>query len=278
MDLGIATLAASSSDWFPEATLEEGLPVLAEAGFTHLEYNDQTFPKYKDLTQPQAREVRRQAADLGLTLWSAHSFCGESDLSALDPEHRRASLELHLRCVQRLGWLGVRNFVVHQIEGPPALLPQRIPYGLEAVRRLCEAGSECGVRILVENFVQFGCAEVRDFAEQVGSDNVGIVFDVGHAHHTPRSEPEEIAACGALLASLHVHDNHGPATGDEHLLPGHGTTDWLPILRALDGAGYTGPFLMEVFPRVKGSREDAHAFVREAAGAARAVLAAGASA
>jgi sugar phosphate isomerase/epimerase len=167
---------------------------------------------------------------------------------------------------------------VHQIEGPPGGLPERRPSGLEAVRRLCEAGSECGVRILVENFVQFDCAEVRRFAEDVGSDNVGIVFDVGHAHHTPRSEPDEIAACGDLLVSLHVHDNHGPAAGDEHLPPGYGTTDWPRVLRALAEVGYTGPFLMEVFPRTKGSREDAHAFVREAAEAAQAVLATGASA
>jgi sugar phosphate isomerase/epimerase len=273
MHLGIATLAASSDVWFPEATLYEGLPVFAAAGLTYLEYNDQTLPKYKSLTQAEAQDIRRRAEDLGLVLWSSHSFCAESDLSSLDRGQRQAAMDLHLRCVQRLGWLGVRSFVVHQIEGPAATVPLRLPYGLESVARLCEAGADCGVRILIENFAQFDCRQVRRFAEQLGSDNLGIVLDIGHAHHTPRSEPDEIATCGDLLLSLHVHDNHGPASGDEHLPPGYGTTDWPPILRALDSVGYTGPFLMEVFPRTKGTVADAHAFVREAADAARQVLA-----
>jgi len=273
MNLGIATLAASSDIWFPDATLYEGLPVLAAAGLTYLEYNDQTLPKYKSLSQAEARDIRRRAEDFGLVLWSSHSFCAESDLSTPDPVRRREAVELHLRCVERLGWLGVQNFVVHQIEGPAATVAMRLPYGLESVARLCEAGRDCGVRILIENFVQFGCRQVRRLAEELGSDNLGIVFDVGHAHHTPRSEPDEIAICGDLLASLHVHDNHGPASGDEHLPPGYGTTDWPPVLDALAAVGYAGPFLMEVFPRTKGAAADAHAFVHESASAARAILA-----
>jgi sugar phosphate isomerase/epimerase len=271
--IGIATLAASSHVWFPDQTIHEALPVLQEAGITCLEYNDQTLPAYKDLSKSEAADIRRRADDLGLVLWSAHSPCLEGDLSATDAKERRAAVELHLRCIERLGWLGISNFVVHQIAGSGDGIPVKTPYGIESTIELCEAGEECGVRILVENFVNFDSGRCREFVEGTAQGNIGIVFDVGHAHHTPLDAADEVGVCGDMLASLHVHDNHGLATGDEHLPPGQGTVAWPEVLRALRDVHYQGPFMMEVFPREAGSPEDARRFVCEAVEAARSVLA-----
>ncbi len=272
MKIGIATLAASSHVWFPDQTIHEALPVLHDAGITYLEYNDQTLPAYKDLTQSEAADIRRRTDDLGLILWSAHSPCLEGDLSAIDAKERRAAVELHLRCIERLGWLGIPNFVVHQVAGSGDEIPVKTPYGIESIVELCEAGEECGVRILVENFVNFDSGRCRQFVEGTAQDNIGIVCDIGHAHHTPLDAADEVGVCGDMLTSLHVHDNHGPATGDEHLPPGLGTVDWPRVLRALEEVGYEGPFMMEVFPRQAGSAGDARRFVREAAEAARRAL------
>ena len=272
MDIGIATLAASSHIWFPDQAIDEALPVFGEAGIRYLEYNDQTLPAYKDLTRTQASGIRKRADDLGLVLWSAHSPCMEGDLSAVDDRERRQAVALHLRCLERLGWLGIPHFVVHQVAGSADEIPAKTPYGVESVVELCEAGAECGVRILVENFANFDAAHCRKFVQETASENIGIVFDIGHAHHTPVDAADEIRVCGDMLVSLHVHDNHGSATGDEHLPPGLGTVDWPSVLRALEDVGYAGPFMMEVFPRQAGSPEDARRFVYQAAEAARQVL------
>ena len=55
---------------------------------------------------------------------------------------------------------------------------------------------------------------------------------------------EEIDIAGDRLWSLHVHDNHGEA--DEHLIPGLGTIQWPPVLKALERINYAGPFMMEI--------------------------------
>jgi len=222
MDIGIATLAASSHTWFADATLYEGLPVLKKAGIKYLEYNDQTLPAYKDLPKAEAEEIRRRCDDLDLVLWSAHSPCLEGDLSAIDAAERRAAADLHLRCIERLGWLGVRNFVVHQVAGPWDQLPSKVGYGIESVVELCEAGAECGVRILIENFAPFGCFRVRDFAEQTGSRNIGIVFDIGHAHHTPVDEAEEITAWATCSSASTSMTTTGRAPGTSTYPPATG--------------------------------------------------------
>ncbi len=178
----------------------------------------------------------------------------------------------HLRRIDRLGRLGIPNFVVHQVAGTADEIPMKTAYGVESVVELCEAREECGVRILVENFVNFDSSRCREFIAETACENIGIVFDIGHAHHTPLDAAEEIGVCRDMLASVHVHDNHGPATGDEHLPPGLGTVDWPAALWALNEVGYRYPFMMEVFPREAGSPDDARRFIHEAAEAARAVL------
>ena len=45
--------------------------------------------------------------------------------------------------------------------------------------------------------------------------------------------------------SLHVQDNHGPGSGDEHLLPGDGVIDWKRFLDLLVEIGYRGDLVLE---------------------------------
>ena len=246
MKIGIATLVCSSVRTAPDIDMFAALEMLAEAGFDCVEYNDQSSPQFFRASDAEMAQVRRKAEELGIELWSAHSPCGDYDLTSLDDEKYAEALAVHLRSVAALSVAGVKHFVVHQVGGPVAEWPQRFGRSAEAVGALCEAGERRDVKILIENFTGYGSRELLQLIDAVRSPQLGIVFDVGHAHRGVLPLASEVRLCGEHLTSLHVHDNHGPTAGDEHLPPTWGTVNWREFLDALADVGYAGPFLMEV--------------------------------
>lgn len=244
MKIGIATLVCSSHRTAPDTRMPQALEMLSEAGFDCVEYNDQSLPQYFRASDEELKPVREKAAALGIRLHSAHSPCGDYDLTSLDGAKYAEALEVHLRSVRALAKLGVGCFVVHQMGGPRAEWPRRFDRAVEAVARLCGEAGVRGMKILIENFTGYGCRELRKIIAAVDSSALGICFDVGHAHLSGLPMGEEIEISGDRLWSLHVHDNHGKE--DEHLPPGMGTVDWPSVVAALRRIRYAGPFLMEI--------------------------------
>jgi len=248
LDIGIATLACSSTEFFPDIDIYHGLELIRQCGFTHVEYNDQSFPSFCDADEAELTRIGDHARSLGLTLWSSHSPCARGDIFDEDAAKRRAAIDLNIRCLDGLAAAGVARIVVHQAETGLDDNTRVPPQSVDAVGELCETGGERGVRILVENFGRFPTRLCVDLCRQVDSEHLGIVIDTGHAHHTPLDVADEIRVAGPFLESLHVHDNAGPEAGDQHLPPGFGTIEWPKVLSALGDVGYAGPFMMEIIP------------------------------
>ncbi len=267
MEIGIATLACSSWRTAPDIDMMQALGMLAEVGYDCVEYNDQSLPQYFRADEDELRTVAERAAEVGIRMHSAHSPCGDYDLTALDDGKYAEALDVHLHCVEALAEVGVEYFVVHQVGGPSEQYPERYDRAVEALSALCAEAETRGMKILAENFPAHPCAEVRRIVESVGSPDVGICFDVGHAHVDGLSMTGEIEAAGDRLWSLHVHDNDG--TGDQHLPPGWGTVDWAEVMRGLHDIGYCGPFMMEVMrERPEAAALSPLEFVRESYAAA----------
>jgi sugar phosphate isomerase/epimerase len=94
-----------------------------------------------------------------------------------------------------------------------------------------------GVTICVENTTsEMGDpAYLRSFIEETRLTGLRVNFDIGHAHLAdgPEAEriPKSFEPVRELVASAHIHDNHGDK--DEHLPPYDGSIDWpsaLPLL------------------------------------------------
>ena len=81
-------------------------------------------------------------------------------------------------------------------------------------------------------------AYLRSFIDETRLTGLRVNFDVGHAHLTDGREADRISKSfeplRALVASAHIHDNHGEK--DEHLPPYDGTIDWPSALRVLNAA------------------------------------------
>ncbi len=276
MQIGLATLICSSIQTAPDNDLLHCMPLFREAGVTAIEYNDQSLPRYWCDDEGALRAVAAQAQRDEIQLWSAHNPCAEWDLSSPDRLHWQAAVEAHAAMIRRLAAIGVQHFVVHHVSGPVHRDPSRAERGRQAIEALLPLAEKAGITLLVENFANWPVAKLLPLVQAFDSEYLGIVVDVGHAHHSalPVTPAEEIRLAGQYLRSLHIHDNHGPDSGDEHLPPGWGTIDWPEVLRALKEVDYSGPFMMEVIrhtPAMQSIPPDEAVFV--AADAARSVLA-----
>jgi sugar phosphate isomerase/epimerase len=96
-----------------------------------------------------------------------------------------------------------------------------------------------GVTICVENTTsEMGApAYLRSFVDDTRLP-LRFNFDIGHAHLADGPEEDHIEAGFAplreLVASVHVHDNHGEK--DEHLQPYDGSIDWEAAVKTLKTA------------------------------------------
>jgi sugar phosphate isomerase/epimerase len=124
------------------------------------------------------------------------------------------------------------------------------------VREVAREAERLGLRVAVEPFQREGIeswsilntlGDAASFVDEVGSDAVGIQFDVWHLWNTPDLF-EEIPRHAHLVAGVHVADYREPTRGwADRVLPGDGVADVAAVLGALDDAGWDGYYDLEIF-------------------------------
>jgi sugar phosphate isomerase/epimerase len=234
---------------YPEIALGDELNLAIGIGASVLEI----LPEWSCLPDPAL--VRRQAADVGMTIHSAHGCWGgrtiraqRVDLGAPDAATQRESIDDLKACVDWLADAGGRYLVVH----PGGLsLPQerqdRRAALVSGLGELAEHARATGVIACVENmppgvYPGSRMAELAEIMRELDHPQLALALDTGHAN-IGASAAEETLAAGSLLATTHVHDNNGRQ--DSHEPPGYGTVDWAHWGQALDQIGYRGPIMLE---------------------------------
>jgi sugar phosphate isomerase/epimerase len=127
---------------------------------------------------------------------------------------------------------------------------------VRGVREIAREAERLGLRLAVEPFQLEGIeswsildtlGDAAEFVDEVGSDAVGIQFDVWHLWNTPELL-DEIPRHAHLIAGVHVNDWREPTRGwADRVLPGDGAADLPAILGALDDAGWNGLYDLEIF-------------------------------
>src|SRR5229473_2463486 len=116
---------------------------------------------------------------------------------------------------------------------------------MTSIEHLRAFAKPLGVRILLENIPnELSTPEkLVEFIQGAHFDDVGVCFDLGHAHIMSNvSEAYEILK--GYVHSTHVHDN--AKDRDSHLWPGAGSIDWKEATELLRSAPHTPPLLLEV--------------------------------
>lgn len=143
------------------------------------------------------------------------------------------------------GELNIPVIVLHPIENVG------LEVNVEYFRRLSKIAAEYGVKIAVENYgyLHNFYSRINNIVEtiiKVGSDNLGICLDTGHANievYTGRVDESIYESNGYLLAT-HVSDNDG--LSDQHLFPGKGIIDWKKVFKAFKEIKFSKPLNLEV--------------------------------
>jgi sugar phosphate isomerase/epimerase len=116
---------------------------------------------------------------------------------------------------------------------------------MTSIEHLRAFAKPLGVRILLEN-IPNDLSTPEKLVEMITGahfSDVGVCFDVGHAHMAGRiSDAFEILK--GYIRSTHIHDNKKDR--DSHLWPGDGSIDWKEAMELMRSAPHVPPLLLEI--------------------------------
>jgi sugar phosphate isomerase/epimerase len=122
------------------------------------------------------------------------------------------------------------------------------------IRQICDHAADLDMKIAVENMVNMPALlgrrpeEIAGILETVDRENVGFIFDVGHAN--TNGNVENFLKLKDIMIHAHMHDNHGER--DEHLPIGNGTVPWNKVAAGLKD--YKGRIVTESRSLEEGQR------------------------
>jgi sugar phosphate isomerase/epimerase len=171
------------------------------------------------------------------------------DLSALDENERKESVQAHIEAAKFIAKLGGNILVIHgsahfqdEVE-----LPQRSRLSAQSIAELADACGELGVKIAIEllspPLVGHSAALILYLLAQADRPNIGVCIDVNHIFPPSRIVPT-VRLLGPKILTLHISDYDG--TVERHWLPKQGVIDWHALIMALNDVNYAGAFVYEV--------------------------------
>jgi sugar phosphate isomerase/epimerase len=127
---------------------------------------------------------------------------------------------------------------------------------VRGVREVAREAERLGLRLAVEPFQREGIeswsilntlGDAAGFVDEVGSDAVGIQFDIWHLWNTA-DVLDELPRYAHLIAGVHVSDWREPTRGwADRVLPGDGAADLPALLGVLEDVGWDGFYDLEIF-------------------------------
>lgn len=237
-------IGCSTNGFYPQLGAAGALAEIGALGFTHAElmlhhqhqYSAQSF-----------KELGQIARDSDVVIAAVHL---KPDLHlAFDPEPAAIAdawrnFDLAIAGAREVGartvvWQGPQRDEYPVDEGPEPML--------RVVSELDERCRQAGVRLALENAPTVLLSTVRDFIE-IGPrlpERVGFAFDPHHAARAGANPMLLLRQMQGRLFDVHLRDFDEEGKHPGNILPGEGTLPWPAILRAVRGAGFNGPLMLE---------------------------------
>lgn len=223
---------------------ERSLELLLKLGFRRFEV---FFNCMEELEPAFLRELKRQADAWGASFVSVHPFTSAVESSLLFgdyPRRTREAFDFYRRYMAAAAYLGGRFVVIHgQPQGHGKLSDQGY---WERFGELYRLGDQEGAHPAQENVRQHRGADpafIRGMGNYLGED-CAFVLDVKQCRLSGADVADMAAAMGNRL--LHVHlsdwDQDQPC-----LLPGAGQEDFSAFRTMLEGLGFSGTVVTEVY-------------------------------
>lgn len=252
----------SISQWsFVKSSLRECMELAKEAGFEAIELAmDKEGEITPSSTEDDIKALRATADEIGIEISSlATGLFWSYSLTSNDPATREKALGIGKRMLEVASWLEVDAILVVPgavgVDFVPGseVIRYDVVYdrALEAIRSLRPVAEQFKVAVGVENVWNkflLSPLEMRDFVDHIGSDYVGVYFDVGNVIAT--GYPEHwIRILGKRIQRVHFKDfrrNVGTLDGFVDLL--EGDVNWKEVMAAFREIGYDGYVTAEMIP------------------------------
>lgn len=253
---------AFSTNAFKKTSLEEAIAAIARAGYAGVEIMaDVPHALPRDMPPARRRTVKRQLADLGLSVSNINAFTlfAEGDTYhptwiESDPALVRKRIDHTLAVIDMAAELGAPT-VSLQPGGPMADDNRRGEYlgqfraGLE---RVLPAAQSAGVVLAVEpepGLLIESAAEYLDFVADFTHPALACNCDIGHLFCVGEDPPAAIAALGRHVAHVHLEDIAASRV-HQHIQLGTGAIDIPAVFAALKAIGYDRFVTVELYPYV----------------------------
>jgi sugar phosphate isomerase/epimerase len=182
--------------------------------------------------------------------WSRHV---PATLSLISPDksHRIDAMDEVKRALETAEQVPISAITLHLGLKDDPWDSLAIDNSLTAIEHLKAFAHPLGVKVLLEN-LQNEVTTPEHLLEilHIGHfDNVGITFDVGHAHLSDTGIDHAFELLKPRIRELHLHDNHG--LRDEHLWPhsgslADGTIDWTNFAKLTASLPAKIPGILEI--------------------------------
>jgi sugar phosphate isomerase/epimerase len=245
-------LELGMSTWSMGRNPLEALERIAEAGFRQVEI----WSDPPSVLSSHVDELFNALGNSGLKACSLHAPFTGLDVSSPDKKLRECSVQQILDAMETAERLGCRHIIVHPGSGKYDKMNQYDKAKrllAKSTEKLVKEAEGRGLTLALENMlasrdgfrVGTRAAELREVIESLSAGNLGVCLDTGHAHYNGLEAWKETKDAGDLLMALHVNDNDG--SKDEHIVPGDGTLNWPPFIKALKEVNYSGIFMLEIY-------------------------------
>ena len=249
----MARFAANLSTLFPRLPFLERFDAAARVGFEAVEF---AYQKDIDADDLVARLDANGLTQALLDIPSGQAEHGEYGL-AVSPHHLnrfRMSLLQAVACAKKLN--------CKQLNCPVGVAPDGInPTDLRKtlianLKYAARVTHEEGMTLLIEPMNDFdlpgfyltGTAQALDIIEEVGADNLKILYDVAHMQMMEGNLTKTIESNLESIHHIQIADSPGRAE------PGTGEINFDYLLERLDNIGFEGWLGCEFFPSKPGTR------------------------
>jgi len=212
--------------------------------------------------QAACESIRKAVNDAGFTMETLASGMtwGCNPLSN-DPAVRQQAVKLNTLALERANWLGCGAYLfVPGVVTSPICPDERVRYDhavercRECVTQLLEAADRVGVDLCLENVwngLFYSPIEFTGFIDSLGSERLGIYFDVGNVLGYHQYPPHWIELLGSRIKRVHFKDfsHEFDWNGSYSFCElGEGDMPWKETIAALHSIGYDRTVVAEVLP------------------------------
>lgn len=267
----------------PDLAVREATALAKEAGFGAIELNLAEDGELGLQTSTAAAHALRAAVEeTGLQIGGlSTSLYWRYSPTADDPAIRQRAREVAVRQLELGAALGVDAILVVPgqvgvaIGGPAVRYDVAYERAQDFLGALAPVAERAGVTLAIENVWNkflLSPLEMRRLIDEIGSERVGVYFDVGNI--LLYGYPEHwIDILGARIRRVRLKDYARSIGGLQGFVDlGAGDVDWEAVGAALNRIAYRGPLTAEVFPS-KEEREDLPGYVMKIGQQVAAVLA-----